>query len=72
MDIAGELMISSPADYAQLIPDSLRGSFTSLDFNAAAGMRLHDAQTALNVLHAVGALARTGKKGNAYLYEKIY
>ncbi len=72
VDIAGELIITSPADYAQLIPASLHGSFTSGDFKAAAGIRLHDAQTALNVLHAVGALARTGKKGSAYLYEKIY
>lgn len=71
VDIAEELLISCPEDYAKLIPAALGAQFTSKDFKAASGLRLPAAQTALNVLYAVGAVKRTGKSGNAYIYERV-
>jgi hypothetical protein len=68
--IAGELHIDSVADYITLIPESLENTFTVKDFKAASGLSLYASGLALNVLHTVGAVVRTGKKGNAFVYER--
>ena len=70
IDIADEIYIKSPADYIKLIPATLPDSFTSKEYKAATGLSQKAAQTALNVLHAVNAVIRTGKSGNAYVYER--
>jgi hypothetical protein len=70
VDIADELWIRAPEDYGKLVPASLGQTFTSKDFKKASGLSLSSAQTALNVLHLVGAVARTGKSGNSYVYER--
>ncbi len=70
VDIAQEIHISSPDDYIKLIPEVLNESFTVKDFKAASGLSLSSSQTALNVLHSVGAVVRTGKSGNAYVYSR--
>jgi hypothetical protein len=70
VDITEELHIRTTDEYDKLIPASLTGDFTSKDFKAASGLSIYAAQTALNVLHAVGAVTRTGKKGNAFVYER--
>lgn len=70
VDIAGELFINSADDYIKLIPEDLGNCFTVKDFKKATGLSLHAAGLALNVLHSVGAVVRTGKKGNAYVYER--
>lgn len=67
-----ELEIDRPEDYMQLVPYELDGSFTSKDFAQAARIPTPLAQTALNILHHVGTVDRTGKKGNMYLYETAY
>jgi len=69
-DIAGEMIIHSPAEYSKLIPSQLESRFTSKDFMKASGLSLAVSQTALNVLHSVGAVTRCGKIGNAYIYER--
>lgn len=69
-DIAGEIIIRSPAEYAILIPPQLQSPFTSKDFMKASGLSLTASQTALNVLHSLGAVRRRGKSGNAYVYER--
>lgn len=58
------------ADYAQLIPATLSGSFTAKDFAKVAVLRQKTAQTVVHLLHHMGALRRTGKQGRSYLYEK--
>ena len=68
--IEGDLTLSCPADYATLIPPTLGRNFNSQDFKSASGLTLPAAQTALNVLYAVGAVRRTGKRGNAFVYER--
>jgi hypothetical protein len=70
VDITGELCINTLSDYAKLIPEGLPDSLTVKDFKAASGLSLYASGLALSVLHTVGAVVRTGKKGNAYVYER--
>jgi hypothetical protein len=67
-ELVDEIIITGTEDYRLLIPESLGEEFTSRDFKKASGLSLSNAQTALNVLHYVGAVDRIGKKGNSYLY----
>ncbi len=66
----GEVDIECPADYQKLIPPGLEERFSSGDYAKAARLSRSAAQTALNVLYHMGAVARVGKKGNAFLYQK--
>ncbi len=68
--LADEVCIKAPAQYAQLIPDSLVCPFTSKDYAAATRLSLHSAQTALNVLSTVGVLCKIGKRGRLHLYQR--
>lgn len=65
-----ELRINKPSDYQQLIPESLSTAFTSRDYKAASGLSLSVSQLALNTLTYVGAVKRTGKRGNSIIYER--
>ncbi len=51
------------------MPFELEGAFTSKEFAAAARIPLSLAQTVLNILYHVEAVARVGKRGRLYLYE---
>ena len=62
--------IDSVSDYQKLIPDSLSEPFTTKDYAKAAHITQTVAQTALNVLHHVGAVTRIGKDGRAYTYRR--
>jgi hypothetical protein len=70
IDIVDEISINHPREYVQLIPKELEKQFTSKEFKKASGLTLAASQTALNVLYAVGAVARIGKQGNSFLYER--
>lgn len=67
--IADEVFIDGKEDFKKLIPEGLPSPFTSRDFAAAIKRTRSHAQTALNVLSAVGAVKRIGKDKNAYLYK---
>ncbi len=69
VDIVGEITLNHTKEYINLIPESLPKPFTTKDFSKAAKLNLSSAQLALNVLHHIGAVNRTGKRGNLYLYE---
>jgi hypothetical protein len=69
-DLVCEYLISSPEDYQLLIPKALNNEFSSKDYKKASGLSLSHAQTALNILHFVGAVDRVGKAGNAYIYSR--
>jgi hypothetical protein len=71
IELVNEIMISSSNDYQLLIPTLLGEEFTSKDYKKASGVPLHIAQTALNILHYVGAVDRIGKKGKSYLYMRL-
>lgn len=68
--IIDSISISCLKDYSLLIPDSLDTEFTSADFKAASGLNLSNSQTALNVLHSVGAVVKKGKRSRSILYER--
>ncbi|WP_369297846.1 hypothetical protein [uncultured Neglectibacter sp.] len=70
ISLIDELWLSSPADYLKLVPGTLPETFTVKEYGKAAKLSPKRASQAVNVLHAVGALRRTGKVGNAYLYSR--
>lgn len=65
-----EIYIDGAHEFGRMIPDCLVRDFTSKDFAGASGLSLSMARTALNILHYVGAVERSAKKGNAYLYSR--
>ncbi|MGB8452790.1 MAG: hypothetical protein WCD89_10690 [Anaerocolumna sp.] len=69
-DLVEEVTIKNLTEYKKLIPECLPDTFTSKDYQKAAGLRISDASTALNILNYVGAVNRIGKKGRAYLYSR--
>ncbi len=70
VNLLGEVWLSSPEDYLALIPESLPEEFTAKEFVRAAGLSPRKASAALGTLLAAGAVARTGKVRNAYLYRR--
>lgn len=71
LSLFGEVVIRRPEDYAALLPEGLPLPFTSRDFHKAAGMSLSRAQTALHVLHFVGAVQRTGRSREGFFYAPV-
>jgi len=71
VDIVDEVYFRSAADYLQFVPDKLERYFTSKDYCSVAKVNLYTAQTALNILHYVGAVERVGKKGNLHIYKRV-
>ena len=69
VDIVGEINLNNVGDYIKLIPKSLPKPYTTKDFAKEAKLNLSSAQLALNVLYHIGAVIRTGKRGNLHLYE---
>jgi hypothetical protein len=70
-ELVEEIQITSLEEFHLLIPDELGEEFTSKDYKKASGLPMNQAQTALNVLHFVGAVERIGKKGKAFLYSRL-
>lgn len=70
VDLLGEVWLKNPEDYAQLIPAALPEEFTAKEFGRAARLAEKRAGAAINVLFSLGAVKRTGKTGNAYLYRR--
>lgn len=67
--LAQEYEITRPEDFMQFVPLELESGFTSREFAAAAHISPSLAQVVLNILHYMGTVIRTGKKGRHYLYE---
>jgi hypothetical protein len=68
VDLFDEIYINSPAEYMKLVPESLDESFTARDFAKEAGLRHHEAQTAMTVLSYIGVIRRIGSQNRAALY----
>lgn len=68
-ELVREIALDCPQDFLQFVPFELEGAFTSKEFAAAARIPLSLAQTVLNILYHVEAVARVGKRGRLYLYE---
>jgi len=69
IDIVDEIHVENLSHYSRLIPADLPDPFTAKHFKASSALSQSCAQTALNVLHHVGAVDRVGKTGNQYLYQ---
>ncbi len=67
--LVDEIYLDNADNYQKLLPQNLPSPFTARDYAKAAKISLRTAQTALNVLFFVGAVERTGKRGNTILYE---
>lgn len=70
-ELVGEVHLNTLADYMQFLPDTLPAIFTSKDYMKCAKVTSKVAGTALNILHFLGIVSRVGKKGNAFLYERV-
>ena len=71
VSIKKEVRFACQQDYAVLIPDSLTGEFTCAEFAKAAKINKRQANLVLNILFYLEVVARVGKKGNAFVYEKV-
>ena len=69
--LESELWLRGPSDYAALLPTELPKPFSSAQLCKIAAKSRSLCQTALHVLHYVGAIERVGKQSNAYLYRPI-
>ena len=69
--ITKEVRFESPEDYQILLPDSLKGEFTCAEFAKAVKINNRQANVVLNVLFYLDAVKRTGKRGRAFVYEKV-
>lgn len=69
VDISEIIEINNVSDYKKLIPPDMPDEFVANDFKTASKLSYRNAQTALNVLNAVGAIELIGKRGRAYLYK---
>ncbi|MDR3192697.1 MAG: hypothetical protein LBT87_06490 [Treponema sp.] len=66
----GSLCLKGLKDYYRFAPFTRGECFTARDLAEKAGINPALAQKTLYVLTKIGAVQRTGKKGNAYRYEK--
>ena len=67
--LVAEYDIESPQDYMMLLPAELPDVFTAKEFAKLTKIPVGLAQTALLLLSELRIVLRTGKQGNAYLYE---
>jgi hypothetical protein len=69
-DWHGSLCLRGLKDYGRFVPFSRREGFTVRDLAEKARIAPALAQKTLYVLTKIGAVERTGKRGNAYCYKK--
>ena len=70
LSVEDTLTLTCPADYAALIPAALSDTFTAAQFGKAAKMQGRNLNGTLKVLLDRGVITRTGKEGNAWVYER--
>ena len=58
-------------DYRRFIPSGLPQEFTSEHYAKACKIDKKLASSGLNILHYLGLVERTGKKGNSYIYKVV-
>lgn len=68
LDMLEQVELNEKADYRKLLPQGLPEEFTSQDLKKQGKVSIGLARTALNVLTAVEAVERVGKRGNTILY----
>jgi hypothetical protein len=63
------ITLHKPADFLRFVPFTKKEQFTSARLGEKAGIRVDMARKALYVLNKMGAVKRTGKQGNALVYQ---
>ncbi|MBN1121996.1 MAG: hypothetical protein JXJ17_13025 [Anaerolineae bacterium] len=71
LEVEGQVRLHTVGDWRALLPDDLEDPFTTRDLSEAIGERLRLAQSMAYCLYEMGAVERVGKRGNAYLYERL-
>lgn len=71
LSVEDTLTLRGPADYAAIIPVGLPATFTAQQFGKAAKMQGRNLWGTLKVLTDRGVIARVGKDGNAWVYERM-
>lgn len=61
--------LRTAADYARLLPETLPSPFTTADVARCGRVTRQQAGFIINTMYKIGSIQRTGKRGNAYLYE---
>lgn len=69
--ITREVRLTNAQDYQILLPHTLSEEFTSAEFAKAAKINARQAALVLNILFYLDVVRRTGKRGKAYVYEKV-
>ena len=69
LKLVAEYDMESPKDYMMLLPEDLPDTFTTKEFARLAKIPVSLAQTTLLLLSELRIVLRTGKQGNAYIYE---
>ena len=67
--LVDDLTFSSPSDYARLLPEGLKETFTSADLARALKIPRDTAGTLLLLLTDLEIVRRIGRQGRSYLYE---
>lgn len=70
IEVVGQRTFECPTDFLALLPESLDEPFTTAELAAAWGVPRWLAQKGAYCLHRMGALARCGKRGNAWRYRR--
>lgn len=71
VQITKEVCFKQSRDYEILLPNTLVGEFTSLEFAKAVKINARQANLVLNILLYMDVVKRTGKRGKAFVYEKV-
>ena len=65
------IRLSELRDYRRLLPEGLADTFVAEELYRALGLRGRGAYFALDFLREVGFIRQIGKRGRAFLYEKV-
>ena len=71
LSLEDNLTLHVPEDYRALLPAGLPPEFTAARFGKAAKLQGRNLNGTLKVLLDRGVITRTGKEGNAWIYEKV-
>ena len=71
VQITKEVCFKQSRDYEILLPNTLVGEFTSSESAKAVKINARQANLVLNILLYMDVVKRTGKRGKAFVYEKV-
>lgn len=70
LQMLGQLALDCPADYGQLLPDTLTGRFGAKETARACGIDLNTSRMMLRILCQLGILTEDGKEGRRLMFRR--